>query len=170
MRMERDWIIRKSLSIDCMRVRSTQFVLYVVLHTMNYKSKATIIQYTTIHLYLHRELPTSSLPLKPILKAYSIPQNDPHNRISLATLQSINITFFLQINTPDPPYIECVQSYSHTFVIKTEYSRYMESPEIIQEIPPLVLKSLGDRSYDKRKKAAFEIESIVHQMHVEYEN
>lgn len=45
----------------------------------------------------------------------------------------------------------------------------MESPEIIQEIPPLVLKSLGDRSYDKRKKAAFEIESIVHQMHVEWQ-
>ena len=42
----------------------------------------------------------------------------------------------------------------------------MESPEIIQEIPPLVLKSLGDRSYDKRKKAASEIASIVHQMHV----
>lgn len=80
------------------------------------------------------------------------------------------LRFLLQINTPDPPYIECVQSYSHTFVIRTEYSRYMESPEIIQEIPPLVLKSLGDRSYDKRKKAAFEIESIVHQMHVEYEN
>ena len=69
MRMRRDWIIRKSLSIDCMRVRSTQFVLYVVLHTMNYKSKATIIQYTTIHLYLHRELPTSSLPLKPYFES-----------------------------------------------------------------------------------------------------
>ena len=42
----------------------------------------------------------------------------------------------------------------------------MESIEILQEIPPLVLKNLGDRSYEKRKAAASEIESIVHQMHV----
>ena len=43
----------------------------------------------------------------------------------------------------------------------------MESIEILQEIPPLVLKNLGDRSYEKRKAAASEIESIVHQMHVQ---
>ena len=42
----------------------------------------------------------------------------------------------------------------------------MESAEILQEIPPLVLKNLCDRSYEKRKAAASEIESIVHQMHV----
>ena len=42
----------------------------------------------------------------------------------------------------------------------------MESSEIIQEIPPLILKNLGDRSYEKRKAAAFEIESIIHQINV----
>ena len=42
----------------------------------------------------------------------------------------------------------------------------MESIEILQEIPPLVLKNLGDRSYEKRKAAASEIECLVHQMHV----
>ena len=42
----------------------------------------------------------------------------------------------------------------------------MESTEIIQEIPQLILKNLEDRSYEKRKSAAFEIESIIHQMHV----
>ena len=64
--------------------------------------------------------------------------------------------------------------------IKQEFPRYslsngilirfrkerMESAEILQEIPPLVLKNLCDRSYEKRKAAASEIESIVHQMHV----
>lgn len=43
----------------------------------------------------------------------------------------------------------------------------MEGAEVIQEIPALVLKNLIDRSYEKRKAAAGEIESIVHQMHVE---
>lgn len=43
----------------------------------------------------------------------------------------------------------------------------MESMEIIQEIPPLILKNLGDRSYEKRKAAAFEIESIIHQINVD---
>ena len=42
----------------------------------------------------------------------------------------------------------------------------MEGAEVIQEIPALVLKNLIDRSSEKRKAAAGEIESIVHQMHV----
>ncbi|OAO17602.1 VAC14 family protein [Blastocystis sp. ATCC 50177/Nand II] len=41
----------------------------------------------------------------------------------------------------------------------------MEGAEVIQEIPALVLKNLIDRSYEKRKAAAGEIESIIHQMH-----
>lgn len=40
----------------------------------------------------------------------------------------------------------------------------MENCEKIQEIPPLVLKNLGDRTYDKRKTAASEIQAIIHQM------
>lgn len=42
----------------------------------------------------------------------------------------------------------------------------MESYEILQEIPPLVLKNLNDRSYEKRKAAGSEIESIVRQIYV----
>ena len=44
----------------------------------------------------------------------------------------------------------------------------MEGAEVIQEIPALVLKNLIDRSYEKRKAAAGEIESIIHQMHVAF--
>ena len=42
----------------------------------------------------------------------------------------------------------------------------MESFGILQEIPPLVLKNLNDRSYEKRKAAGSEIESIVRQIYV----
>ena len=42
----------------------------------------------------------------------------------------------------------------------------MESFEILQEIPPLVLKNLNDRSYEKQKAAGSEIESIVRQINV----
>lgn len=59
-----------------------------------------------------------------------------------------------------------VEKYTYSFFVFFSINNTMESMEIIQEIPPLILKNLGDRSYEKRKAAAFEIESIIHQINV----
>lgn len=60
-----------------------------------------------------------------------------------------------------------VEKYTYSFFVFFSINNTMESMEIIQEIPPLILKNLGDRSYEKRKAAAFEIESIIHQINVD---
>ena len=60
---------------------------------------------------------------------------------------------------------------SHTSFLQhtdSHANHLMEGAEVIQEIPALVLKNLIDRSYEKRKAAAGEIESIIHQMHVTF--